>query len=77
MRRHLGKLFVGMTVAALAALSTAGERPILRLSTALRVVPPIADPTLVSGIARCTSDGRCTVTDAGGTRPGTRLVVVP
>ncbi len=74
MRRHLRKLLVGLAAAA-AALSAAGERPALRLSTELRVVPPIADPTLVPGIARCTSDGRCTVTDAGGTRPGTPLVI--
>jgi hypothetical protein len=77
MRRHLRKLFAGVAVAAAAALGAAGERPMLRLSTELRVAPPIADPALVPGIARCTSDGRCTVTDAGGTRAGTPLVVEP
>ena len=38
-----------------------------------QVVPPIADPSAVPGIGRCTSDGACTVTDAAGTRPATRL----
>jgi len=41
----------------------------------LSIVPPLADPALVPGIARCTSDRACTVTAAGRTRPGTPLVV--
>lgn len=40
-----------------------------------RVVPALADPALVPGIARCTSDGACTVTDSTGTRPGTPLAL--
>lgn len=41
------------------------------------VVPPLADPALVPGIARCTSDRACLVTDASGTRPGTPTVLAP
>jgi hypothetical protein len=40
-----------------------------------RVIPPLADPAAVPGIARCTSDGACTVTDASGTRPGSAFTV--
>ena len=39
-----------------------------------RVVAPLADPTVVPGVARCTSDGACTVTDESGTRSGTPLL---
>jgi hypothetical protein len=38
------------------------------------VVAPLADPTVVPGVARCTSDGVCTVTDESGTRSGTPLL---
>ena len=41
-----------------------------------RVVPPLADPALVPGVARCTSDRACSVTDADGTRQGTPLSLV-
>jgi len=37
------------------------------------VVAPLADPAVVPGVGRCTSDGACTVTDEAGTRGATPL----
>lgn len=41
------------------------------------VVAPLADPSVVPGIGRCTSDGACTVTDTTGTRPAAPLRPAP
>jgi hypothetical protein len=79
MRRQLKRLLLlGTAVAATALAAAAEKRPPHRTpSEATRVVPPLADPSLVPGVSRCTSDGVCRVTDAHGTRPGTRLLAVP
>ncbi len=78
MRRRIVKLvFLGVVGVAAAAGSAAGSHPLLRLASETRIVPPLADPALVPGVARCTSDGHCTVTDERGTHPGTMLVVTP
>jgi hypothetical protein len=55
------------TLAALLAVA-AGAPPRARWTGETRVVPPLADPRAVPGVARCTSDRACTVTDGGGTR---------
>jgi hypothetical protein len=73
-RRILETLAAAAILAASAALAAA-ERPLQPSSTETRVVPALADPGLVPGVGRCTSDGRCTVTDGGGTRVGSRLSV--
>lgn len=53
---------------ALLAASTAGTPGQARPAGETRVVAPLADPRVVPGVGRCTSDGACTVTDAAGTR---------
>jgi hypothetical protein len=63
-----------LAAASVAAASAAG-RELRLLPAELRIVAPLADRALEPGVARCTSDGRCTVTDAEGTRPGTPLLV--
>ena len=58
--------------AALAALPVAAA--IARATGETRVVPALAQPGIVPGVARCTSDGPCVVTDEDGrTRPGPRV----
>jgi hypothetical protein len=59
-----------MTLVSL-AVAAPGARRALGVE---RVVAPLADPTVVPGVARCTSDGECTVTDESGTRSGTPLL---
>ena len=44
-------------------------------SAEAHVVPPLADPALAPGIARCTSDRACLVTDERGTRRGTPIAL--
>jgi hypothetical protein len=73
MQGRVRKLLV-CAAAVAAAASVAAQRPLHRLSTEVRVVPPLADPALVPGVGRCTSDGRCTVTDEAGTRTATPLL---
>jgi hypothetical protein len=68
MRRGTVKRVVGAALAVSAALASAAYRGAPRAVPETHVVPPLADPALVPGVARCTSDGACTVTDAGGTR---------
>lgn len=63
-----------VTLATTLFLAAAPARP---PSVATRVVAPLADPAVVPGIARCTSDGACTVTDEAGTRAATPLAEVP
>jgi hypothetical protein len=75
MRRGTVKLVVGAALAASAALGEAAYQGALRVAPAPRVVPALADPALVPGVARCTSDGACTVTDELGTRRATVLGV--
>lgn len=80
MARSIGRL-VG-TAAFLAAAAPllgtpGGGRSPLHAAADGRIVPPLADPALVPGVARCTSDLVCTVTDALGSRPGTPLALVP
>lgn len=48
-------------------------RPVAAHPGDTRVVAPLADPAVVPGVGRCTSDGACTVTDAHGTRAATPL----
>jgi hypothetical protein len=76
-RRIVKLVLLGAVAVATAAGSAAGSHPLRRLASETRIVPPLADPALVPGVARCTSDGHCTVTDERGTRPGTMLVVTP
>jgi hypothetical protein len=69
------KLLLATLVAVSAGI--ASTQPLHPLVVETRVVAPLADPAVSPGVARCTSDGRCTVTDAEGTRPGSRLLLVP
>lgn len=62
------KLVLGAALAAGAAASGASYRGPERRAVETRVVPSLADPAIVPGVARCTSDGVCLVTDAFGTR---------
>jgi hypothetical protein len=73
MRATIRKLGLTTVLLGASAAVAVGQRPPVRAAGEARVVPPLADPRLVPGIARCTSDGRCTVTDEAGTRPGTPL----
>jgi hypothetical protein len=69
MTRRRVKLVLGAALAATAAAGGASYRaPARRPVPESRVVAPLADPALVPGVARCTSDGICFVTDASGTR---------
>jgi hypothetical protein len=68
----MGRLASLIAVVMLAAAPV--PRPLSLLDT--HVVAPLADPAVVPGIGRCTSDGACTVTDAAGTRRGTPLRIV-
>jgi hypothetical protein len=62
---------VGAALAAFFSLAGSAWERTARRAPDIRVVPPLADPSLVPGVARCTSDGACTVTDASGTRAAT------
>jgi hypothetical protein len=73
MRRRMGKLLLCGAAALAASLTAATQRPTLRTATEPRIVAPLADPALAPGVARCTSDRVCIVTDDGGTRAGTPL----
>jgi hypothetical protein len=75
MRRRMGKLLLCGAAALAASLTVAAQRPSLRTPTEHRVVAPLADPALAPGVARCTSDGVCIVTDDGGTHAGTPLTI--
>jgi hypothetical protein len=72
MPRRIEKLLLVATLVAASAAIAPAVRP---LPVETRVVPPLADPAVVPGVARCTSDGACTVTDDAGTRPGPRVTV--
>jgi hypothetical protein len=73
MQRLAVKVTIGAALAAaVAVVGAAHGRPVSR-PPELRVVAPLADPALAPGVARCTSDGLCTVTDASGTRRATVL----
>jgi hypothetical protein len=72
MRRRSRKLLFAATLVAAAAIAQ-GEHPLRGPPLETRVVPPLADPRVEPGVGRCTSDGACTVTDAAGTRRGSRL----
>jgi hypothetical protein len=74
MNPRIAKLVVLAAVTVGAAASAAGH-PLRRLPTETRIVAPLADPALVPGVARCTSDAVCTVTDERGTRGGTPLAL--
>ncbi len=41
------------------------------------VVAPLADPAVVPGVGRCTSDGICVVTDDAGTRAAAGIAIAP
>jgi hypothetical protein len=77
MRRRIRKPFLAAALVGASALIGASERPLHRLPVETRVVPPLADPAIVPGVTRCTSDGRCTVADESGTRRGVRITVSP
>jgi hypothetical protein len=73
MSRRCRKLLLAAGFVVASATIALGEQPLRRTLLETRVVPPLADPRLVPGVGRCTSDGVCTVTDAAGTRSGSRL----
>jgi hypothetical protein len=80
MRRTARKLAVIVALlGASAGLATAqrAHRPPSDPASGTRIVAPLADPAVVPGVGRCTSDGRCTVTDAGEMRPGSRHAFSP
>jgi hypothetical protein len=77
MRRRIRKPLLAAALVAASVVIAASGRPLHRLSVQTRVVAPIADPALAPGVARCTSDGRCTVTDESGTRRTSRIVLSP
>jgi hypothetical protein len=73
MRRLAARTVIGAALAAAVGVGGAAyDRPVRR-APETRVVPPLADPALAPGVAGCTSDGACTVTDASGTRAATAL----
>lgn len=77
MRRRIVK-FVFLAAAGAAVAS--GVAPHVRLAglaSETRVVPPLADPALVPGVAHCTSDGVCMVADEHGTHRGTAPILAP
>ena len=65
------------SIAALLMLVASPAAPSIARQVGTPVVAPLADPSVVPGIGRCTSDGACTVTDAAGTRPAAPLRPVP
>jgi hypothetical protein len=71
MRRTTHRLALTAALLGASAVVAASQRPLTRAPTETRVVPPLADPAIVPGVGRCTSDGRCSVTDERGTRRGT------
>jgi hypothetical protein len=77
MRRRIRKPLLVATLVAASLAIAASERPLQRLPVQIRVVAPLADPAVVPGVARCTSDGPCTVTDASGTHRTPQIVASP
>jgi hypothetical protein len=71
MARRSRKLLLALALAATSA-GLASSEPLRPLPVRTPVVPALADPAVLPGIARCTSDGRCVVTDRDGTRRGSR-----
>ncbi len=76
MRRRIVK-FVFLAAAAAVASGVAPHGSLAGLASETRVVPPLADPALVPGVARCTSDGVCMVADERGTHRGTAPTLAP
>jgi hypothetical protein len=68
-------LFALLVALLLAAASPAG--PLVARLVGTPVVAPLADPSAVPGIGRCTSDGECTVTEDAGTRRAAPLRLAP
>jgi len=77
MRRRIVKFVFLAAAGAAVASGVAPSGSLAGLASETRVVPPLADPALVPGVARCTSDGVCTVADERGTHRGTAPILAP